>query len=627
MLSAVPPIAGADEFALVRDFAITLAVAGAALVLFQLVKQPPVLGYMVAGLIVGPFTLPTPLVRDLDVIRLLADLGLVLLLFGIGLELGWQRIRQVGTRVLVIAVVEMSILFAAGYETGYLLGWPVVESVFLGAALCISSSAILVKMLRDSGDLFATRGQLMVGILVVEDFAAVILLTVLSGAAHTGAADAASIAILVGKLIIFGVAALVFGAIFAPRLIRFVNRYHSDETLLITSLALCFGLALAGQQLGLSAAAGAFLIGTVLGDTEHSEDISRVMNPVKDMFAALFFVSIGMLMDVRLFPEFIIPALIISAVFMVGKVVADTLGTFLAGYDGRTSLSVGMGMPQLGEFSLAISRVGVTYGTVGSYLNPVITIATAITALFYPWVFRAADSAADLIDRRSPALLKEYSGYLFLGIAALGSAFRFNSPHARRIQHSVRLVVLNLGIIILVIAIGTGLLQFSPWLATAARVSESMWGLIIAGAALGFCVPSILAIWQSLRRLTEDIADYIAPGISRSRGMLARNMRVILRDSFLILLLILPAIWSIPLFSRLFSLGTLPLPLAILLLLGVTSVLGLAGFQIHRVLEASFSRTFLGVDDPRYQEEDDLYFADDDAHLHASDNMDPERST
>jgi CPA2 family monovalent cation:H+ antiporter-2 len=615
-LSAVPLVTGADEFALVRDFAITLAVAGAALVLFRLVKQPPVLGYLVAGVIVGPFTLPTPLVRDLDVIRLLADLGLVLLLFGIGLELGWQRIRQVGTRVMVIAVVEMTIMFAAGYETGYLLGWSVLESVFLGAALCISSSAILVKMLRDSGELFSTRGRLIVGILVVEDFAAVILLTVLSGVGQTGSTDPAAVGLLVGKLIIFGIAALVFGAIVAPRLIHFVNRYHSDETLLITSLALCFGLALAGQQLGLSAAAGAFLIGTVLGDTEHSEDISRVMNPVKDMFAALFFVSIGMLMDVRLFPEFFIPALIISAVFMVGKVVADTLGTFLTGYDGRTSLSVGMGMPQLGEFSLAISRVGVAGGTVGSFINPVITIATAVTTLFYPWVFRGAGAAADLINQRSPGLLKEYFGYLFIGVAALGSAFRFQNPQAQRIQRSVRLIALNLGIVILVIAIGTGLLQFNEGLATVAHLSDSLWGLTVTGAVLGFCAPSILAMWRSLRRLTDSIADYIAPGVPRSTRML---MRVILRNSFLIMLLILPIIWSGPFLSRLFSLGTFSLPVAVLLLAGAALALGLAGFRIHRELEASFSMTFLGVNDPHQE--------DDDPTLPSGDNLDPERSS
>ncbi|MCH8744706.1 MAG: cation:proton antiporter [Chloroflexi bacterium] len=615
-----------EDFGLVRDFAITMAVAGGALVLFRFLKQPPVLGYLLAGVIIGPFTLPNPPVKDVDTIRLMADLGLVLLLFGIGLEFGWQRIRRVGSRVIIIALVEMTIMFVLGYEIGILLGWTGLESVFLGSALSISSSAILVKMLRDTGSLFATRGRLIVGILVVEDFVAVILLTVLSGISSTGSTDPGAIGMLAAKLIIFAVAALVFGAIIAPRLIRFVERFHSDETLLISSLALCFGLALAGQQLGLSAAAGAFLIGTVLGDTEHAEEISRVMNPVRDMFAALFFVSIGMLMDVSQFADFLVPALIISVVFILGKVVADTLGTFLAGYDGRTSLTVGMGMPQIGEFSLAMTKMGVEQGAVGAFLNPVVTVATAVTALAYPFIYRSAHGLADLLNRRSPAVLKDYGEYLFFWVAMLRSSFQFHSPHARRIQHSVRLLLLNLGIIVLLIAIGTGLLQFTGPLAGIIRMQESLLGLIIGGAVVALCVPPAIAIWLSLRRLTDGIADYVLPGQrSGSSTNLRRNLRVVLRDSILIVIVVLPVIWGIPFIFSLFSLGILAAPVPILILTGVIAGLTLAAFQIHRVLESTFSRTFLGIDDPRHGENDDLHFVDDDAQLHSADMLDPER--
>ena len=611
---------------LLRDFAITMAVAGAALVLFRFLKQPPVLGYLVAGVLIGPFTLPIAPVRDLDTIRLLADLGLVLLLFGIGLELGWQRIRQVGTQVIFIGLVEMTIMFALGYEIGALLGWTAVESVFLGGALCISSSAILFKMLRDTGNLFAPRGRIIVGILVVEDFVAVILLTLLSGVAITGSTDPASVGLLVVKLLIFAVAALVFGAILAPRILHLVNRFHSDETLLIASLAFCFGLALAGQLLGLSAAAGAFLIGSVLGDTEHSEHIARVMAPVRDMFAALFFVSVGMLMDLSLFTSFIVPALIVTGVFMAGKILADTLGAFLAGNDGRTSLGVGMGMPQLGEFSLAMTKVGVEQGAVGAFLSPIITLATAITALFYPFVFRSAWSTADLFNSRSPRWLKEWGHYLYLWIATLRNAFIFDSPHARRIQHSARIVLLNLGIVILVIATGTGSLQFTAQLSSLARLSEPLWGLIISGAVLGLCIPSAVAIWHSLRTLIDDLAEYVLPSrLMRSSTIMKRNLRLVLRDSVIILILVVPVIWSIPFIFRLVTLGALSAPLPILLLVGVSAGLTLAAFQVHGLLESTFSLTFLGIEDPRYREDDDLYFVDDDAHLHSTDNMDSER--
>ena len=340
-----------ESIGLIRDFAVTMAVAGIALVVFRAINMPPVLGYLLAGVIVGPFTLSAidigPLadidgpVQNLQTIRLLAELGLVLLLFGIGLEIGWHRIRQVGFKVVVIGLVEMAAMFAIGYELAHWLGWTQTERIFLGAALSISSSAILIKMLRDTGSLHDLRGQLIVGILLVEDFVAVILLTVLAGVATAGgAASLGDIGALAARLAIFAVAVLTIGALLAPRIMHYIARFESEEMVLIATLTLCFGLALAAHQLGLSAAAGAFLIGMILGDTELSEQISRLMNPLRDMFAALFFVSLGMLMDVFSIGDYIVPALIISAVFIVGKVLADTMGTS-AGGRGRAHGAAG----------------------------------------------------------------------------------------------------------------------------------------------------------------------------------------------------------------------------------------------------------------------------------------------
>jgi CPA2 family monovalent cation:H+ antiporter-2 len=445
-----------------------------------------------------------------------------------------------------------------------------------------------------------------VGILAVEDFAAVILLTVLSGVATTGAADLEAIGLLAAKLAIFAVAALVFGTLLAPRLIRFVARFKSEETLLIASLALCFGLALAAQQLALSAAAGGFLIGMVLGDTEHSETIDRIMAPVRDMFAALFFVSIGMLIDPTRVAEFIVPGLIISAVFILGKVLANTAGTLLAGHNGRSSLSVGMGTPQVGEFSLAMAKVGVEQGAVGAFLYPVMTVATAVTALIYPLIFRSADATAEFFERRSPRLLKQYGQQLVVGLATLRRVFQLRSPRARRIQRSGRLILLNLGIIIVLIAIGTGVLRFTSALSELMHLRESLLGLIIGGATLALCVPSAVAIWRSLRTLTDGITEYVLPSLGSSPELWrGRNLNVVLRDSILVLLLAIPAIWSLPLISQLLSLGSLSTPLPILLLIGLIGGLAWAAIQIHRVLEATFSRTFLGTNNPNFTEDTD----------------------
>jgi monovalent cation:H+ antiporter-2, CPA2 family len=226
---------GAEEFALVRDFAIIMAVAGGVVVLFRKLNQPPILGYLIAGLLIGPFTFPCPPITNRESIRLLADLGLVLLLFAVGLEFGWRRIRQVGLGVLFIGGLEMLIMISLGYWVGRLLGWMVQESIFLGAALSISSSAILVKVLQDMGRLASLSGRLIIGTLVVEDFAAVLLRTLLSEIATTGTAGWGDVGLLVAKLAVFAVASLALGALFVPWIIRFVSQFRSRETLLLAS--------------------------------------------------------------------------------------------------------------------------------------------------------------------------------------------------------------------------------------------------------------------------------------------------------------------------------------------------------------------------------------------------------
>ena len=266
-----------EEFTLVKDFAIIMAVAGGVTLLFRRLRQPPILGYLIAGLIISPYTLPIPLVENIDTIRLLADLGLVLLLFGIGLEFSWSKIRAVGLAAPIIGGIEIFTMFALGYGLGQLFGWSTLDSIFLGAAMHISSSAIIVKILRDMGRQNLLSSKLIVGILVVEDFAAVVIIAVLSGIATTGAATFGDIGSLMLRLIIFFAAALGFGALLVPRIIEFTHRFHSREALLITSISLCFIMALLSKYLGLSVAAGAFLIGALIGDTKHSKGQLRLL--------------------------------------------------------------------------------------------------------------------------------------------------------------------------------------------------------------------------------------------------------------------------------------------------------------------------------------------------------------
>ena len=362
----------------VRDFALIMVAAAVALILFRLIRQPPILGYLLAGLLVGPFALQGRFVKDTETVSLVAEVGLVVLLFSIGVEFGWERIRKVGLRVVLIGAVEITGMILLGYFLGRSLGWSSTTSIYLGAALAFSSSAVLVQILRENGQLMSLRGQLVVGILVVEDFVAVVILAVFSGYATQGDENTLQVWPIAIKMGVFAIGALVFGTLFAPRLMDLLDYLKSRETLLIGSLAICFGVGLLAREMGLSAGAGAFLIGTVLGDTRHRDQVARLITPVRDVFAALFFVSIGMLVNMGDIPQFFGTALIVTGVLLAGKIIAATIGTLLTGHDGETALQVGTSMPQPGEFSLAIARSGSESAAVGAQLYPVVTISTLL---------------------------------------------------------------------------------------------------------------------------------------------------------------------------------------------------------------------------------------------------------
>ena len=448
---------------LLKDFTVAMVIAAAGLALARLVRQPPVLGYLMAGMIIGPFTLPTPLISNRETIELLAELGLILLLFGIGLELGWRRIRSIGFQVLVIGVVEISVLTLFGvWIASVLPGIDASHGLYLGGAIAISSSAILLKGLRDGGNLNSGWGRTIVGILLVEDFAAVILLTVLAGLATTGTASLAEAGLLVVKLGVFCIVVLVIGTMLASRVMHLLSRFQSDETLLLASLGFCFFLALCATLLGLSPAAGAFLIGVVIGDTEAAGRVTRMVAPVRDMFGALFFLSIGMLIDYSTLNDYILPALVVVMVFSFGKIAANTVGSILAGRSPSDALRVGMTMPQMGEFSLAIGRLTPADVVRGSTLGPILTLCTAITSVLAPLSSRAALPLSRWADRRTPATLRRTMLSITLGVDIFWSALSLGGETGEQFRNVGRSILINVGIIGVLAAAGTGVLYVAP---------------------------------------------------------------------------------------------------------------------------------------------------------------------
>lgn len=570
-----------------------MAIAAAGLAFARLVWQPPVLGYLAAGLLIGPFTLPHPVISNLDTIELMAELGLVLLLFGIGLELGWRRIREIGLLVLVVGIVEITTLTLLGVLiANKVLGISGASGLYLGGAMAISSSAILLKGLRDSGNLRSSWGQTIVGILLVEDFAAVILLTLLAGIATTGSADLGAVSWLVAKLAIFSIGALAFGTVLAPRLMRLLSRTRSDETLLLASLGCCFGLALGAQFLGLSAAAGSFLIGVVIGDTDAAGRVTRLVSPVRDMFGALFFMSIGMLIDYRTLDDFILPALMVVGVFMAGKIIANTVGSILSGRNSRQAVQVGMTMPQMGEFSLAIGRLSAADAVAGPIVGPILAIVTAITSVFAPLTSRAARPISNWVERHAPPMLVEMNLAIQLGIRTFWSVFSLPGPTGRVLKSLVRQILINILIITILTAIGTIAVYTLPeFLAGILPVPEDLLGLIFGGATIGLSIPPAIAIWRELRILSRLTVG--ATRWARSGEPAGFTLRTLMQDGMATALLVVAILVLLPLIIRLFALGSLSAPLPIVLLAISAGLLVFVGFHIHRVLETAFHEVFV----------------------------------
>jgi Kef-type K+ transport system membrane component KefB len=518
----------------------------------------------------------------------------VLLLFGLGLEFSWQKIREVGLSVLVIGGLEIITMISLGYGLGRIMGWSHMDSIFLGAALHISSSAIIIKILRDMGRLHHLSSRLIVGILVVEDFAAITIIAILSGVSSTGMASFGDIGALILKLAIFVISSLVFGALIVPRIIKFTHRFQSKEALLIISLGLCFAMALLGRYLGLSVAVGAFIMGSLIGETEQSEEITEIVAPVRDMFAALFFVTIGMLINITMFRDFLVPAIIVSVVFTLGKIISNTAATFVSGHDSKTCLQVGTGMPQMGEFSLVITKVGVDRAIVAPFLYPVIALSTAITSVTAPYIARSSDIIISVFNRVSPVLLKTYISRLSDWLEALRATFSRDSIVAHIIRHAIKTILINLLIIMVLIGIGTYILRFITDLPSLFGIRTEIIGLSFGFLILLMCIPSFIIIWQHVRNLVNEAAAHMLSRRLSSKALTSHALRIVFRDSIGIALAILIALWFIPFITGLFSIGSLALAMPALFGIVVLYLILRFSFDIHTQLERTFSRTLLG---------------------------------
>lgn len=376
------------ELQVITDLAVVTIIASAVAFLFYKLKQPMIIGYLIAGVIIGPYTFN--LIGQTEYLSVFAEIGVVLLLFTIGLEFPIRKLRTIGKVVIGVSAIEIALMIMISWLVGVALGWGMYDTLFLGAALASSSTTIIAKVLSDQGKMPEISATIMLGILVVEDVVVVIVLAMMQNIAVAGTISTASSLFLIAKLAAFTIGTLVIGGLLIPKAIDRFAKPQNLEFLPIILLGLCFAFAIAATQIGFSAAIGAFLIGVVVARSYRREEINRQIGPFKIVFGAIFFVSMGALMDVAQIANYWLPAVIITIAVIATKLLSCGLGTRAFGYTDRTALRVGLGMAQIGEFAFIVGKAGQDLGVTSDFLLPVLAVAAIITAFITPYLIKFA---------------------------------------------------------------------------------------------------------------------------------------------------------------------------------------------------------------------------------------------
>jgi CPA2 family monovalent cation:H+ antiporter-2 len=402
---------------LIEDLAIILCVAAVVTVLFQKIKQPIVLGYLIAGLIVGPYTPPFSLIDDEFEIRILAELGVIFLMFSIGLEFTFGKLKRLGIPAIIIGVIEVVLMMIVGFYVGQFLGWSTYENILLGAALAISSTTIIIKALEEYDLKRHKFAELMIGVLLVEDLLAILLLVYVS---TTGASDDSIFSYEIGitsiKLLLVISSWFLIGYLAIPFIMRKIQDYINHETLTIISIGLCLFLSVVASYFEYSQALGAFIMGMILAETPLAQKIEELTLPIRDIFAAVFFVSVGMLIDpVKLFSYWPL-VLGLSLITIVGKMLTSGLGSLVAGQTVPDSIRVGFSMAQIGEFSFIIMGLGSSIRVTDETLYPLIVAISAVTTFTTPYLIKIGMNISNKVDDWIPSSykkqLKRYQNFI-----------------------------------------------------------------------------------------------------------------------------------------------------------------------------------------------------------------------
>lgn len=372
---------------LVGDLGYLLLICSGVGALAYILKQPMVLGFLVAGMLIGPFG-PFSLIKSTDMLNNFSDVAIVLLLFGVGLAFPLKNLRAIGKLGTGIAVIEVLVMLGIGFMIGTAFGWSFYDSMFLAAALSISSTAIIVKVLEDMGKMEATSSILMVGVLVIEDLVAVVMISAMHAGVVSGSFDLFQVLTTIGKIGLFIGGTIAAGVVVMPKLFSLVSKLERYEITILFALGAAFGLSFLSYELGFSAATGAFLAGVIIAGTKFSEQVSTLISPTREIFTAIFFVTIGALMDLSAISQFWVPVAIITVATILGKLVGVYGGVRVFGFEKQFAIGIGLSMAQLGEFSFIVLKTGQDLGVISPFLFPIVGTVVALTTFIGPMMVK-----------------------------------------------------------------------------------------------------------------------------------------------------------------------------------------------------------------------------------------------
>ncbi len=511
---------------LIGDLAFILILGAAVTLLFKWIKQPVVLGYIVAGFLASPNFEPLPSVANEANIEFWAQIGIVVLLFSLGLEFNFKKLVNTGGSAVVTALINVIGMMCVGFAIGTLLGFSHINSIFLGGMLSMSSTTIIIKALTDLGLKQKKFASLVFAILVVEDLFAVLMMVVLSSIAVNDSVEGSELLLSIGKLAFFLIIWFLVGVFVLPSMLNKTRRYLNNETLLIISMGLCLGMAVFSVACGFSLALGAFVMGSILAGTSYAERIERVTMPVKDLFGAVFFISVGMMVQPDTIVEYAGPILILSAVVIVGMIVFGTFGMLVTGQSLKVAIETGFSLTQIGEFSFIIASLGMSLKVLDPSIYPIVVAVSVLTTFSTPYFIKMADPFYGIVKRHLPQrlhfLIDRYSKE-----ASSTATSERQSVWKMFIRRYLWRMVLYSIVLIAITLVSLNI--FMPWLAT---VMPEGYRLVGAAVTLVAMSPFLLALsLPTSKRVSDDVT---IPDGYRVPRVVMRIFRLILVLGFIV---------------------------------------------------------------------------------------------